>query len=241
MKGKTVNTLVIVGVVLVVGYFVLQNPQLLSFNLSGLTGGETNNFYNQSSSSTTTDSRAPSSLTVVVTPNPVTMGNRILGTVTSDGYKYPCSISVKHVGKNQVQSMGGLIDASGRFLHIQTINIPGKWEFSASAGSVKSNTASLTVKGIAVVSSKNTVSRSAGSTADISVYSSYSGNAAVIANDPTHSVSYPLTNCVVNAGGYGVVQVDFNVLAQGTYLIDAVIGGETATSYGGSYSVTVGR
>jgi hypothetical protein len=63
----------------------------------------------------------------------------------------------------------------------------------------------------------------------------------VFANDPVHAVSIPLTNTVINAGGYGEVQVDFSGFAYGDYEIDALINGETATSYGGTYWVTVGR
>jgi hypothetical protein len=63
----------------------------------------------------------------------------------------------------------------------------------------------------------------------------------VFADDPAHGISIPLTNCIVNNGGFGQVQVDFSGFAQGTYHVNAVIAGATADSYGGTWAITVGR
>jgi hypothetical protein len=241
---SNINTILIIVGIVVIAFIVLQiNPEF-SFNLGGFNfGGESpgaNNYYNQTQTPAS-DSRAPSSLYAVVEPNPITMKQRVLGAVTSDGYKYPITVHAKHKGIGTEQTFGGLLDTSGRFIITQTIDLPGTWEFWVTSNTVKSNVVSVTVQGVATTSNRVTVSRSIDPTCIISVWSSSHGNAQVVANDPAHAVSIPLTNAVVNAGGYGSVQIDLGGLTLGTYEIDAVIGGETASSYGGACTVTLGR
>lgn len=240
---KQGNTWILVGLVVVVVLVVMLKPDFLSsfsFNIPSPANSNTNNYYNQTQSGSS-NSRSPTSLYAVVEPNPVAMKGRVLGTVTSDGYKSPIAIHAKHRGQGVEQAFGGLLDDNGRFLLTQTISLPGYWNFWVTSGTVSSNTVSLTVQGIATSVDRDHVSKSLSPTCIVSVFSNYAGNVAVFANDPAHGVSIPLTNTVVNSGGYGSVQVDFSTFAQGSYEIDALINGETASTYGGTCWVTVGR
>lgn len=243
MKNDNV-ILIIVGLV-IIGFIAYQvSPELFTFNFSGIPGlgntSDTTNTYNQNTQAAS-DSRAPTGLMATVAPaNPV-MGAVAGGLITSDGYKYPVTVHAKHIGSNIEQVFSGLLNDQGKFIHAQTINIPGYYSFWANSGAVTSNIASMVVSGAATTSNRESVSKSLSPTAIISVWSDHVGNCGVVANDPVHSISIPLTNTVINAGGYGVVSVDFSSLANGSYEIDCVIAGETASSYGGACWITVGR
>jgi hypothetical protein len=241
---KHANSILIIIGIIVIAYVILQfNPELSFSFLSPGTGASSNAtyYYNQTTQPPTSDSRAPSSMYANVEPNPVIMKHRVIGTVTSDGYKYPITVHAKHNGQGKEQTFGGLLDASGRFIITQTIDLPGYWSFWATAGSVSSNVASLTVGGISVVSERDHISKSMSPTCVVAVFSHYTGTVGIFANDPSHSVSIPLGTATVNSGGYTAVNVDFSRLANGDYELDAHTNGETATMYGGTCWVTVGR
>jgi len=188
--------------------------------------------------------KKPTSLTIVLSPNPMNMKGIIYGQCISNGYNYNVELYAKHKGSGETVHISGWLGEDGKFTHTQQINTAGYWEFWAEvdSGSVKSNVAPLTVQGILVVMDGH-VSKSLAPVKVIKVYSSYTGNCQLVAYDHEHSMSIPMTNTVVNAGGYGDVSFDFSpaVWASGTYEIDAIIGGVKAQSWGGSAWTTVGR
>ena len=240
--AKNNTALIVVGIIVIAFVVLSLNPEFNFSMLSGEQAWDTTNYYNQSQTQLpASDSHAPSSMYAVVQPNTISQGQRVIGVVTSDGYKYPITVNARHMGQGTTQTFGGLLDDTGRFLISQTISLPGSWEFWTTAGAVSSNRADLTVLGIATTSDRASVSKSLSPTCNIGVYSSTSGNVAIIANDPVHFISVPLTNTVVNSGGYGTVNVDLSSLAQGSYEIDALINGQTASGFGGACWVTVGR
>lgn len=200
--------------------------------------GGTYNYYDSSGS----NQLAPTSLTVTIMPNPVVVGNYIYGAVISNGFNFPVTIYAKLTGTGEVQTFGGLLDAAGKFEQGNQMNVPGFWEFWATANGVTSNIAKLTVEGMKVVCASSSYSKTMKDSMLIKVYSVFSGNVGIIANDPAHSISYPVTNCVVSTKGYGEVAPSLDFLPNGGYEIDAVNGPHKASFYtGGTFWVNVGR
>jgi len=205
-------------------------------------GNTTNNYYNTNTGQPSSNQLAPTSLTVTVSPNPMTMGGYIYGAVISNGYNSPVTIYAKLTGTGEVQSFGGLLDASGKFEQGEQMNTPGFWEFWATANGVTSNVARLTVEGLKVQCESSSYSKSMRDSLLIKVYSVFSGNVGIVANDPAHSVSYPVTNCVVSSKGYGEVAPSLDFLPNGGYEMDAVNGPHKASDYTqGTFWVNVGR
>jgi hypothetical protein len=46
---------------------------------------------------------------------------------------------------------------------------------------------------------------------------------------------------MINAGGYGEVNPGFDWRANGDWELDAIIGGDSAMAWGGTYWISVGR
>ncbi len=192
----------------------------------------------------TQDYKIPSSLTVFISPNPVNRGGAIFGEVVSNGYNAEVVIYAKHLGRAETVSIQGWLGGDGKFQHAQQINIAGYWEFWATCnnGAVKSNTVKLTVQGIHIEQDGH-VSKSTNTNQKIEVYSHLSGNCALWADYPAGSVSLPLTNVVINSGGYGVVVFDFSgvIWKYGDYELDCMVQGSTAKSWGGTSWMDIGR
>lgn len=188
-----------------------------------------------------TDVTAPTSLFVVVEPNPMNMGAWVGCSVTSNGRNSPFDLHIKNVGSGQEQSVGGFLDEDGQFYHGQTFSIPGYWDVWATTGSVTSNKPRLQVQGALVVAERTHVSKTVDDTLVCQLFCHSSGNTQVFLNDPAHSASIPMTNAVINSGGYGDIELDFGSIANGDYTISFVVNGVTADSYGGVAAVTVGR
>jgi len=184
---------------------------------------------------------APTTLNAFASPDPVNMGAGVYGQVVGNGYNYPITITAKLVGPGTTQTLGGMLDADGHFGIYETMYIPGYWEFYAEAGAVKSNTVRLTVVGIKINAERASYSKTFSDSIKLEVFSNMHGNAAIIANDPAHSVSYPVTNCVVSTNGYGTVSPSLDFLPNGDLELDVIFGGQKASDFEGSTWVSVGR
>lgn len=186
--------------------------------------------------------KKPTSLTIVLSPNPMNMKGMIYGQCISNGYNYNVELYARHKGSGETVHISGWLGEDGKFTHTQQINTAGYWEFWAEtdSGAVTSNIAPLTVRGILVVTDGH-VSLSLDPIKIIRVYSSYTGNCLIVAHDHEVGASIPMTNTVVNSGGYGDVSFDYSGWTRKTYEIDAIIGGTSAQAWGGSAWTTVGR
>jgi hypothetical protein len=237
--------LIAVAVIAGVLYYVSTNTQIIQNYIntpeSSNTPVDQNQNINVYVPTAAPDSLSPTSLMIVVSPSSANMGNTFTGAVTSNGYKYPITIHAKHLGSNEEQSFGALINDVGTYYHAQTLSLAGKWQFWATTSSTTSNVASCTVIGITIFSNRTTFSKSLSPSGVFKIYSSSSGNCQVIANDPIHSISYPLTNCVINSGGYGEILLDFSSLVEGSYQIDGIVNGLKASDYGGALTIQVSR
>jgi len=244
---KTLLVMAVVGLIAI--YFVAQNLSLNiefpDFNFPGGNGQNQTPSPSSTPSPTSTpqsgNSLVPTSLYASVSPNPVVMNRFVYGSVVGNGYNTPITIYAKLLGDGTQQSFGGLLNADGRFELVQQLSTPGYWQFWVEAGSVKSNTVSLTCEGIRLWCESGTYSKTFRDSLIMKIYSNFHGNAAIIANDPAHSVSYPVTNCAVNSNGYGTVAPSLDFLPNGNYELDVILAGHKATEYEGSFWVTVGR
>jgi hypothetical protein len=254
-KSLLSNPLLIVGIiaVIVVAAVLYQNnmrsqqqyPEGQNTNSQSTytqNGYTYTQLYTQTQYTGQANSRAPTALTAFVSPDPVRMGGWVLGTLSSNGYNYPVTIMATHLGKGTQQSIAGFLGADGKWETAQQMNTPGYWQFIASVDTgTTSNRAQLTCIGINIGLSSDHYSKSFSTSITIEIYSHLSGNFQIIANDPSHGVSYDITNAAVNHGGYGSVAPSLSMLPIGNYEIDAHIGSEWAHDYGGTAWVTVGR
>jgi len=258
--GKSLHkyqTLIAVCViaVLVAGlvYYVSVNPLVIPFANQQLnegpagSSGDTYNYFQtsppSSPSAPSSSGLAPTSLYVVIEPNPVAVGSYVYGRVTGNGYLVPITIHAKLMGNGLEQSFGALLDEDGQYYHSQTLDVAGYYDFWATYNSVTSNKPRLTVQGITLAPSKTFVSKSFAPTLTLQVYSHMSGNVQVFLNDPAHSMSIPLTNMVVNSLGYGDILLDFSSISNGNYELDVLFseGGAKASDYGSTVWIEVGR
>jgi hypothetical protein len=211
------------------GLFIRQDGNDGDHNGDGNNG---NNTY--------TDIVAPTSLTAMVSPNPARMGGAVYGTAISNGRNFPITIYAKHKGENTQTTMAGLLGSDGKFDLITQLNTPGYWLFWVTAGSVKSNEVSLTCEGIMITSDRDTYSKTFLDSITFKVYSNFKGNAAIVAYDPS-GATIPITNTVINNGGYGVASVSLDFLPNGNYEFDVLIAGQKAKDYAGSFWIRVSR
>ena len=119
------------------------------------------------------NSLAPTSLAVIVSPNPVDMRSGVLGTVTSNGFNYPIEIEATFLGNGQKQYIPGFLGADGKFEVVNQMNIPGIYTFVAKANGVTSNTYTLTVRGIMTTVSDQFYSKAANNDVVLNCYSHY--------------------------------------------------------------------
>ena len=245
---KNEKYLILAGAAIIIVFVVMANFPSLNITFPAAPGGGDTYYYTQPTSPPsptappTSDSRAPTSLYVVIEPNPVTMGEWVYGSATSDGYKYPITIHAKHVGEGVETSFGALIDEAGQFYHSQTLDTPGYWDFWATAGSVTSNKPRLTVQGAMVTSSRTFFSRLLGyMDTTLKLYCHSAGTAQIFANDPDAGVSIPMKTAHINSGGYATTTFDFSGWSLGTYEIDFIVNGIKASDYGESVWITLGR
>jgi len=252
MNTKTRNWVILIAVV--IGIILIANTNPLIINLPAGTEDNANQppsyqppTYNPPEypdyPAPPENSRPPTSLYVVVEPNPVTMENYVYGSVTGNGYLYPITIHAKHVGEGTEETFGALLDDDGQFYHSQTVDIPGYWDFSASTDTgVTSNVPRLTVQGALIASSKTSFSRTfGGMTATVKVFSHSSGSCLIFVNDPDAGTSTPLETVHINSGGYASVTVNFGVLSLGYYELDMVVNGIKASDYSASVNIFLGR
>jgi len=234
---------IIIAAAILIGFYILsQNIQLSSIQNFFQSSSTSNDTTQASQNYNTENSRTPTSLFVQVSPNPAVMGRAVYGTVTSNGYNYPITVYARNLGAEEwtnqgTQTFGALLGADCKYEHLQQVNVPGYWEFWATAGSVTSNKASLTVQGI-LVSSDHQVVTTGDSYVNFVVFSNFKNTqVSLFANDPAKSISIPLQTVNTDHTGSVAVAYNFNdrsTFPVGTYEIDAIISGQKASSYGGS-------
>lgn len=150
-------------------------------------------------------------LSVVVSPNPIQMGGVVIGYVTGDKAGSPVTVTVIHLGVASVQTISGALGADGIYTVPPTqINTPGIWSFTATSGGITSNTVLLEVRGILVDIEPDSVSRAtAGAQGYLHVYSHYAGTAldvhaaldGIFDMGPMYEFYYTTLDAT-NAGGY---------------------------------------
>lgn len=235
---------------IIIAALVVTNLPAINFPASSVPSGDGDTYndgdsyyYTQPTAPPASNSRAPTSLHVVIEPNPITMGSTVYGEVVSDGYLYPVTIHAKHVGANTEQTFAGLISEYGDFYHSEPINIPGYWDFWATTDTgVVSDMPRLTVQGAMLQSSKTFFSRMMGDmTTTVQLFCHSSGSATLFANDLDASTSIPITTLHINSGGYASTTVDFSGWSLGSYELDFVVNGIKASDYGESVMITLGR
>ena len=242
--------LVVVAVLIVGGYVLLNTTNADGSPLFQLPSSIINIFVqNQTPPSNgggatpppVTNDRAPTSLTVVLNTYDCVMGSFVAGSVTSNGYNYPVTVYVKHVGSGEQISEGGLLAANGRFYAGSNIQTPGVYEVWASSSGVTSNKVTLSVHGCRVVCDLSVVPFSPGAhPVNVKIYGDKNSAVVAMVNDPAHAISYPFPVSVsTNAGGYVATSYDFAGKAKGNYEVDAIINGNKASSFSASWWVEV--
>lgn len=182
---------------------------------------------------------APSSLMISVEPNPLPMGNTAYGEVVSDGYSYPITIHAKHVGSGDENSFGARLDEDGMFWHSQALNVPGYYDFWATADNgVSSNTPRLTVQGALLLSDDVFFSRIMEDyTANLRLFCHSAGTATVYARNTATSAVSTVGTTHINSGGYGAYTLNVAGWSLGNYDLYFTVNGITcATVY-----ITYGR
>jgi hypothetical protein len=188
------------------------------------------------------NSRAPTDISVFVTPNEIDMGDWIIGTVTSNGYNWPLSVTVTHTGSGQSGELAGWLGANGQFEIYQAVNVPGVYEVTATSNGVTDGPITFVVRGILVDCDGGFYSKTMSDSKLIRVYTHHTHqNAGIVGHYPAGSYSRAITNTVINAGGYGEVAPNLDGLANGDWELDAIIGSDSATAWGATYWVRVGR
>jgi len=186
--------------------------------------------------------RVPTQLTVFINPSSIETNEPILGEVVSNGYNQEVTIYAKHLGSGIETAFIGWLGADGKFSHAQIIGMAGYYEFWAiHDGKVMSNVATLEVRGFQVIQNGH-YSGSSGAPYPVEIYSHMSGDALVFLMDAEMGTSIPLSPDIqVNTGGYGIGYMDMGGIGAGDYEVDSYLDGRTASSWGGTSWVTVGR
>jgi hypothetical protein len=240
MPMKQETDWVLVAVIIVAGYLVLTHlPAGLSIFVQSPQSPPAPQ--DPQTPPPTSNERAPTSLTVSLNTYDCYMTDWVTGTVTSNGYNYPLTVYMKHVGSGEQNNQGGLIGADGRFTQGQNINTPGVFEFWVTSGSVTSNKVTLNVHGVRIICDKTTVPFSPGPhVVNLKVYGDKNSVVVGMVNDPAHAISYPWPASVTtNAGGYATTTYDFAGKNKGNYQIDAMIKGYYASTWGADWWVEV--
>jgi len=187
--------------------------------------------------------RTPTDLSLFISPNPITMGNWFYGEVVSNGYNTEVTVYARHKGSGEEVSVNGWLGEDGKFTHGQPINIAGYWEFWAEAdnGAVESNHVHLTVEGLTVIQDGQ-VSKSLSPDQIFHVYSHMTGNYGLTLIDHASGIYIPLSSGSINSGGYDSLQIDLSGQSIGSYEVEVIHeNGQTATGWGGSSWLTIGR
>jgi len=177
----------------------------------------------------------PSSLTAFVSPNPMTMGGWIQGTVSSDGYNWPITIYATHKGEGATQSWAGLLAENGIYQLTQQLSTPGIWSFVVkTAEGLESNTVTLTCQGILIVPEFDHYSKTFRDSISFKIYSHMERQSAqILANFPAGSYTIPVTNIMIASGGFATFSTSLDSFANGDYQWDVIIGSASAIGYGG--------
>jgi len=185
----------------------------------------------EASTAPTEASRQPTQLTLQVLPNPANRGGVLVADVISDGFNAGITLHARHMGTGQEVTAAGLLGADGKFRHATQINVAGYYEAWVTSGAAQSPRVRFTVQGLHVEVRGATVH----------VFSHLVGSCQVWADDPARSMSIPIGTVAINQGGHGGIQVDLSdpVWVSGTYGVDCVIGGVTASSMGGAGTLVV--
>jgi hypothetical protein len=186
--------------------------------------------------------QAPTGITATVSPSTIDMGDWLIGTVTSNGYNWPLSVTVTHTGSGVSGELAGWLGPDGQFEIYQSVEVPGVYEVTATANGITDGPITFVVRGILVDCDGGFYSKTLSDSKRIGVYSHHTNqNAGIVGHYPAHSISRPITNTVINAGGYGEVAPNLDSLNNGDWELDAIIGGDSATAWEGTYWVRVGR
>ncbi len=259
LSTATVATLLIVVAVvgLVAGALIVKSDNI-SLDLSGLTGilgalqGQTavttvvtTVISGQVVTSVVTPAagRAPTMLTVTVTPNPMNMHGFFIGTVTSDGQNYGITITYT-TPRSESLSIRAFLGPNGMYTSTPIqMNIPGEYRFSVRADNgVISNTAALQVNGVYINVDPDSVSRAFFHTITVEVSTGmYRSNYVVTASRDGWATSTVIVTGRVDTHGYASWTGDFNPFTLGNYEFDVTINGQTARSYGASDWVNAQR
>ena len=188
-------------------------------------------------------SSQPTSMTAFVSPNPLRLGGWVVGTVSSNGYNVPISISAKHKGQASTQTIPAFLGGDGKYELAQQMNTAGYWEFQATAeNGVKSNVATLTVEGINIVPEYDHYSKTFRDSLKMEVFSHYKGETmSVVAHNHAGGYSVPIASVSINIGGYGSISPNLDSLSNGDYELDVIFGSDSATAWGGTSWISVGR
>lgn len=204
-------------------------------------GGDTYYYYNGDAQPQPANNRQPTSLTSAVSPNPVTMGGWVHGTVTSNGYNWAVTVYAKLKGIDQTQSFDAWLGADGKYTLDQQLNTAGYWEFWAKTSEgVTSNTVSLTCEGILITPSSSHYSRTFPHPITFKIFSNFNGNAVLTATSPTGVVT-TLGTISVSHSGYGEGTFGMPTATLGNYHVDCTLATHTASSYGGDVWIEVNR
>ena len=188
------------------------------------------------------NSQAPTGLTILVNPATVDMGDWISGTVSSNGYNWPLEVTVTHTGSGESGTISGWLGADGIFEIWNEINVPGVYEVTATSNGATDGPITFVVRGILVECDGGFYSKTMADSKRIGVYSHHTNqNVAVVGHYPAGSYSRVIDNSRINAGGYAEVNPNLDGLANGDWELDAIIGGDSATAWTGTYWVRVGR
>ena len=189
------------------------------------------------------DVDVPTSLQTTLHENPITIGEDLRGSVTSNGRNYPITVYARHVGQNVETSFGAFISEFGDFYHSQPLNTAGYWDFWATTDTgVTSNVPRLTVEGANIEMSQTSFSRIMDDMAcTVQLYCHSSGTATLFANDIDAHTSIFMDTVYINSGGYGATTFDFSGWSLGNYELDFIVNGIKASDYEESKFITLGR
>ena len=186
----------------------------------------------------------PTDIDIFVDPATINMGGWVIGQLTSSGGdgEYDITTKVVHTGSGQALSVHGHVEG-GRYSLPKQINIPGYWQFQTTAeNGVKSNTATLTVRGIQVNLEKYTYDKSEMDSLTINAFTHYADEDLLfVAHFPAGPWDVILGTETSNSGGYASIDFDFDGENNGDYEIDVIVGGgsDSADAWGGTEWVHV--
>lgn len=168
----------------------------------------------------TADTHPPTQLLLQLQPNPVQRGNVLGIAVLSDGYNTGITIHARHLGKDQTETMPGLVGTDGKFTHIWTPDIAGQYEAWVTSGDVESPKVAINVEGLHVIIEDDYAL----------ICSHYTGTAHVWASHREYGGG-PDFGDIPLSNGYAEVYLDLShpTWSPGVYDIDAQVGSVKAS------------